>query len=50
MLIEFGNEWAFNQSNEFKVFNSLKHQNPKQMMNIVDTLFHAPKLKVMKTI
>jgi hypothetical protein len=49
MLIEFGNEWTFNRSYEFKVFNSLEFLNPKQMMNIVDALFHSPKLKVMMT-
>jgi hypothetical protein len=33
MLIEFGNEWILNQSDEFKVINSLKPQNLKQKMN-----------------
>jgi hypothetical protein len=49
MLIEFGNEWILNQSYGFKVFNNLKPQNPKQVMNIVDALSYAPKLKVMRT-
>jgi hypothetical protein len=39
MSIEFGNEWALNHLDELKVFNSLRSQNPKQMMNIVDFLY-----------
>jgi hypothetical protein len=29
MMIEFGTEWAFNQSDEFKVINSLTTSKPK---------------------
>jgi hypothetical protein len=49
MLIEFGNEWTLNQSDEFKVFNSLKPQNLKEIMNTIDALSYAPKLKVMRS-
>ena len=44
-LVEIGNEWNFNQSNEFILFNSLKSQNPKQMINNVGFLSHTLKFK-----
>jgi hypothetical protein len=50
MLIEFGTEWTLNQSNEFKVVNSLRTPNPKQRLNTVGTLSNAPTLKRMRTL
>jgi hypothetical protein len=38
MLIEFGTEWALNQSNEFKVINSLSTLRPKTKAKHVGTL------------
>jgi hypothetical protein len=50
VLIEFGNEWTFNQLDGFKqVFNCVKPQNSKQMMDTIDSLSHAPKSKVIKS-
>jgi hypothetical protein len=43
------NDWILNQCDESKVFNRLKSQNLKQMMNIIDILSHAPKLRVIRT-
>jgi hypothetical protein len=49
MLIEFGTTWTLTQLDEFKVVNSLRTQNPKQRLNTVGTLSHAPTLKKMRT-
>jgi hypothetical protein len=49
MLIEFGTEWALNQSDEFKVINSLTIPKSKQRLNSVGTLFHASILRRMRT-
>jgi hypothetical protein len=38
MMIEFGTEWALNQSNEFKVINSLTTPKPKTKAEHVGTL------------
>jgi hypothetical protein len=38
MMIEFGIEWALNQSDEFKVINSLTTPNPKTKVEHVGTL------------
>jgi hypothetical protein len=49
MLIEFGTEWTLNQSDEFKVMNSLSTPRPKIRMNTVDSLSHASTSKRMGT-
>jgi hypothetical protein len=38
MMIEFGTEWALNQSDEFKVVNSLTTPKPKTNVEHVGTL------------
>jgi hypothetical protein len=50
MLIDIVAEWRSNQSNEFKDAVVWNPQNPKQMMNTVDTLSHASKVKKMRHI
>jgi hypothetical protein len=48
-VAEVGNEWTFNQLDEFIVSNGLKSQNPKHMMNSVDSLYNtATNLKVVR--
>jgi hypothetical protein len=49
MLIESGTEWILNQSDEFKVMNSLSTPRPKTRMNTVDSLSHASTSKRMGT-
>jgi hypothetical protein len=49
MLIESGTEWILNQSDEFKVMNSLSTPRPKTRMNIVDSLSHTSTSKRMGT-
>jgi hypothetical protein len=45
MLIDIVTEWRSNQSDEFKDAVVWNPQNPKQMMNTVDTLSHTSKVK-----
>ena len=49
MLIEFGNQWALNQSNEFKVINSLTTPKSKTKAAHVGTLSYVSPLKRMRT-
>jgi hypothetical protein len=49
MLIEFGIEWTLNQSDEFKVMNSLNTPRPKTRMNTLDSLSHTSTSKRMGT-
>jgi hypothetical protein len=44
-VIKVGNEWIYNQSYQFIIFNDLKFQNPKQRMNGIGSLSHALKFK-----
>jgi hypothetical protein len=37
VIIEFGIEWTFNQSDEFKVINSLRTQNEFKVINSLRT-------------
>jgi hypothetical protein len=50
MLIDIVAEWRSNQSDEFKDEVVWNPQIPKQMVNTVDTLSHASKVKRMRHI